>query len=350
MRDLGFTVDFAPDADVTIGPADVTIRTRSASSDPERAARAVLAASSGLTAGGEIPVLKHFPGHGSAKQNSHDTLASVSLPLTTLAARDFVPFEQAIDNGAPAIMMGHLLVKEWGNLPSTVNPEAYEYLRDTLGFDGVVFTDALNMEGVTDIYPPGKVEARALEAGADALLFPANVAKAVKGIRAALDSGVLPRERLDEAVARVTLLAEGTPAAGASQSASTVNYSAAAAVVAAKDCSALVHGTVGLSGGTAFQRARLSQDLTDAGLTVVKADSADTTVALLPYDRAGAKADVVVALNGPWALANSSADTYVAIWGRAGSQMDALARVLTEPGTAKGTWPVKVNVPYEVCE
>lgn len=348
MRDMGITVDFAPVADVTAGLSDPTIRTRAASSNPERASRAVLAASEGLGEVGVAPVVKHFPGHGSARQDSHASLAVITEPLE----RELVPFRDAIDAGAPAVMAGHLVVKSWGKLPATVNPRAYEYLREELGFEGPVFTDALNMEGVTDVYPPGRVEYKALAAGADVLVFPADVDLAISGIRKALASGALTRERLDEAVARVALFAAATaqaPGAEAASGQSVVDYSASAAVVAARYCSGYLEGSVGIVGADQAQRKRLAAELRELGVATTTPAKARTTVALLPYDRSAARADVVVALDGPWGLAHSAARTYVAIWGRGGEQMEALARVLTTPGTAQGTWPVPVGVPYEVC-
>ena len=355
MRGLGINVDFAPDSDVTVGLKDPTIRTRSASSDPALASSAVVAASAGLEAGGVVPVIKHFPGHGSATSNSHVSLAYVSEPLTTLEKRDFAPFKASIAAGAPVVMMGHLVVGEWGSLPASVNPAAYAYLRGPLGFDGVTITDALDMKGVTDIYPPGTVEAKALEAGADVLLMPKNVDVAIAGIRKALASGALTKERLDDAAAMTMLLAQWqtslTPATGALTSDTAV--SAASDVVAAKDCSALVGESVSITGGTSVERARLGAALTGAGVDVMTgaaAATADTSIALLSSDTKGAHADVVVALAGPWALAASDADVYVAAWGHAIPQLNAVARVLTQPGTAHGTWPVKLKLPYAVCE
>jgi len=361
LRDLGITVDFAPVADVTVGPSETTIRTRSASSRAPRASRAVVAASLGLAQGRVVPVIKHFPGHGSAKDDSHNGVAKVSKALAELEGRDLVPFVDAIDAGAPAVMLGHLVVKEWGRLPATVNPAAYEYLRTEMGFEGVAVTDALNMEGVTDVYPPGVVEAKALAAGADVVLFPASVSEAVAGIRKALAAGDLTRERLDEAAARVILLARSTAGDGeavdgevvegaaVAVEASATDYSATAAVVASKTCASLISGSVGIRGGTQDQRSHLTKSLRAAGVTVVAYAKADTTVALLPLDRTGATADVVVALGGPWALQKSTARTYVAIWGNAPAQLDALATVLSQPGTAQGTWPVGLKVPYPEC-
>jgi beta-N-acetylhexosaminidase len=352
MRAMGITVDFAPVADITSGLADPTIRTRAASSNPERASRSVLAVTDGLEGVGVVPVIKHFPGHGSARQDSHTSLAVVSKPLSKLAASDLVPFRDAIDAGAPAVMTGHLVVKNWGRLPASVNPLAYDYLREDLGFDGVVFTDALNMEGVTDVYPPGRVEYKALAAGADAVLFPADVDVAIAGIRKALDTGALSRSRLDEAVARMGLLAKASvaePAGPAADAPSVVDYSTSAAVVAARYCSGVIDGTVGITGGGQSQRKRLASELRELGVKTVAPAKADTTIALLPYDRSAAKADVVVALGGPWGFARSKAQAYVAVWGSGAPQMAALARVLVDPSEAHGTWPVPMSLPYEAC-
>ena len=160
---LGFTMDMAPVADVTVGLGDPTIRTRSAGSDPQVVDRAVAAAWTGLDAGGVTPVVKHFPGHGSVAVDSHAGLPHQAATLAELSQRDFVPFADAITSGAPAVMMGHIQVAAWGDAPATVNPLAYSYLRDELGFDGVIMTDAMNMEAITDLYAPGAATVAALE-------------------------------------------------------------------------------------------------------------------------------------------------------------------------------------------
>jgi len=203
---LGVTMDFAPVADVTVGPADPTIGDRSASADPLVAARTVVAAGRGLLDGGTVPVLKHFPGHGSVTVDSHLGLPVQPASLEQLDARDLVPFRAAVDGGAPVVMMGHLDVVQLDpGVPSSLSPAAYGLLRDGLGFDGVAVTDALDM-GAVPIGAPGEEVVRALAAGADLVLKPHDVAAAHAAIVAAVQSGALPRERLEEAAVRVVAL------------------------------------------------------------------------------------------------------------------------------------------------
>jgi beta-N-acetylhexosaminidase len=201
VRDLGFTWIFAPDADVTIGDADVTIGSRSASDDPAVAAQAVAAAVRGYNDAGVVSTLKHFPGHGSATADSHETLPLIGASLEDLRQRDLVPFEAGIAAGAPAVMVGHLDVTAIApGLPSSMAPQTYRLLRDELGFDGVTITDSLGMGGVTGVDSPSVA---ALMAGADLLLRPADTRLAHQEVTAAIASGAVPRQRAIEAAARV---------------------------------------------------------------------------------------------------------------------------------------------------
>lgn len=203
---LGITMDFAPVADVTVGAADPTIGDRSASGDPAVVARTVVAAGRGLLEGGTVPVLKHFPGHGSVTIDSHVGLPCQTATLEQLSARDLVPFQVAVDAGAPVVMMGHLDVVQLDpGVPSSLSPAAYGLLREGLGFDGVAVTDALDM-GAVPTGAPGEEVVRALAAGADLVLKPRDVAAAHAAIVAAVQSGALPRERLEEAATRVVAL------------------------------------------------------------------------------------------------------------------------------------------------
>lgn len=206
LRGLGFTMDFAPVADVTIGAADPTIGDRSASSDPGLAARAVVAASGGLLEGGAVPVLKHFPGHGSVTTDSHVGLPVQGASLDALDARDLRPFRAAVDAGVPAVMVGHLDVTALEpGVPSSLSPATYALLREGLGFEGVAITDALDMGAVAG-GGAGEETVRALVAGADVALMPPDVGAAHAAVVAAVDSGRLPRERLEDAAARVVAL------------------------------------------------------------------------------------------------------------------------------------------------
>jgi beta-N-acetylhexosaminidase len=201
LRSLGFTWVFAPVADVTIGAADVTIGTRSPSSDPGLAGAAVKQAVTGYDRSGVVSTTKHFPGHGSATVDSHATLPVLTQPLADLEARDLPPFATAIEGGAPAVMVGHLEVEAIApGLPASLAPQAYDYLREDLGFGGVAITDSLGMGAVAGT--PG-LAVVALEAGADLLLMPADTRRAHATVTAALEDGTLARARVEEAAARV---------------------------------------------------------------------------------------------------------------------------------------------------
>lgn len=201
LRSLGFTWVFAPVADVTVGAADVTIGTRSPSSDPGLAGAAVKQAVTGYDRSGVVSTTKHFPGHGSATVDSHATLPVLTQPLADLEARDLPPFATAFEAGAPAVMVGHLDVEAIApGLPASLAPQAYDYLRDELGFGGVAITDSLGMGAVAGT--PG-LAVVALEAGADLLLMPADTRRAHATVTAALEDGTLDRARVEEAAARV---------------------------------------------------------------------------------------------------------------------------------------------------
>lgn len=201
LRELGFTWVFAPVADVTIGDADVTIGSRSASSDPEVAARAVSAAVKGYVDAGLVSTTKHFPGHGAATEDSHETLPEIDVTREQLAARDLPPFRAAVRAGAPAVMMGHLDVSSVApGVPTSLAPEAYDLLRDDLGFEGVAITDSLGMGAVIS---RGRPAVDALAAGADLLLMPADTARTHGVVTRAIRRSDLSRERVEEAAARV---------------------------------------------------------------------------------------------------------------------------------------------------
>ncbi|MEZ5192930.1 MAG: glycoside hydrolase family 3 N-terminal domain-containing protein [Nocardioides sp.] len=204
LRGLGFTWVFAPVADVTIGPDDPTIGDRSASTDPQVATRATRAAVRGYRRAGIVPTLKHFPGHGSATADSHEALPEITETEAELAARDLRPFRRAIRAGAPVVMVGHLDVDAVApGVPSSLAPETYALLRHRLRFRGVTITDSLGMGAVAA--RPG-LPVRALQAGADLLLMPADTEAAHAQVVSAVESGELPRWRLTQAAVRVVAL------------------------------------------------------------------------------------------------------------------------------------------------
>jgi beta-N-acetylhexosaminidase len=213
VRDLGFTWVFAPVADVTIGAADPTIGTRSASEDPAVAAKATATAVRGYDAAGVVSTVKHFPGHGAATSDSHDTLPVLDSSLAEIETHDLPPFEAAIASHAPAVMMSHLdLTAIAPGVPASLAPEVYDLLRDDLGFQGVTITDSLGMGAVAATWKPAVA---ALEAGADLLLMPVDTAETHRVVTRAITDGTVSRERVEEAAARVVALRVGQQRAAA---------------------------------------------------------------------------------------------------------------------------------------
>ncbi|MCY7402332.1 MAG: glycosyl hyrolase family 3 [Nocardioides sp.] len=204
LRGLGFTWVFAPVADVTIGAADPTIGARSPSPDPAIAAIATASAIEGYDAAGIVSTVKHFPGHGTATTDSHDTLPLVDSSLAEIESHDLPPFAAAIAERAPAVMLSHLdLTSIAPDVPASMAPEVYEMLRDDLGFEGVTITDSLGMGAVAGRPKPA---VQALIAGADLLLMPVDTRTTHAIITGAITSGEVSRERAEEAAARVVAL------------------------------------------------------------------------------------------------------------------------------------------------
>ncbi|WP_230401782.1 glycoside hydrolase family 3 N-terminal domain-containing protein [Sanguibacter suaedae] len=359
LRGSGFTVNFAPVADVTVGPADVTVGTRSAGSDPQTVATAATAAAEGLLEGGVLPGVKHFPGHGSVTTDSHVALPVQGATAAELAARDLVPFVEAVNSGAPMIMVSHVSVTAWDpGVPASLSAAAYDRLRTDLGFTGVAVTDSLDMGGVADGRTPEQVAVQALGAGADLLLTPTDVVAARDGIVAAVQDGTLPRERLDEALGRVVAmmrwqqkladradmtLAAGPDAVGTASDSARALGDASVTVVAGRCAAPLVGQRLHVRGGNQEDWDAFAAAAGRAGLAVVPlTEPADTTVRLLPGEST-VRADVDVALGWPTVLASSTAPVQVATYGRTRQTFDATLAVLTGRQSAQGSLPVAVG-------
>lgn len=203
LRDLGFTWVWAPVADVSDG-SDPTIGSRAPSEDPRLAAQAITESVTGFNAAGIVSTTKHFPGHGGVDGDSHEELPRLESTLGELRAHDLVPFAAAVEAQAPSVMMSHLDVTAvQPGMPATVAEKVYGLLADEIGFDGVVVTDSLGMGAVMG---QKRLAVRALLAGADLLLMPADPAVAHAALVEALESGDLPRERVEDAAASVVAL------------------------------------------------------------------------------------------------------------------------------------------------
>ena len=206
LKDLGFNMDAAPDADVLTNPANEVVKYRSFGSDPELVSRMAAAELKGLNDQGIIGMYKHFPGHGGTTADSHEGYVYVEENLEELKSGALVPFQDGADNGLRVIMVSHIACPEvtGDNTPATLSRQLVtDLLREDMGFDGLVITDALNMGAITEQYSSGEAAVAALNAGVDMLLMPADFQAAYDGVMAALENGELTEERIDESVRRV---------------------------------------------------------------------------------------------------------------------------------------------------
>ncbi len=207
LTSCGFNMDLAPVADVWSNPSNTVIGDRAYSDDFEQAAQLVAAAVEGFHQGGAACTLKHFPGHGDTSADSHYGSVYVYKTLDELRAEEFLPFRAGIDAGADAVMMGHLIIADVDDQPALLSRKIVtELLREELGFDGVVITDSLKMQAMTDHYGSGDIAVGAVQAGVDLLLCPQNLKEAVQALTQAVEDGVITQERLDESVLRVLRL------------------------------------------------------------------------------------------------------------------------------------------------
>lgn len=209
----GFDLALAPDADVNSNPLNPVIGTRSFGADPELVARHVGAWIRGLQGEGAIACPKHFPGHGDTAQDSHLALPVVDAPFELVERRDLPPFRTAIEAGAGAVMTSHILLPQIdGSGPATFSRAILQgVLRDGLGFDGVILSDALDMRGASGGIGVPEAAVRALAAGCDLLCLGTDTTPAqLRGIEDrvldAVASGELGADRVREAAARVRRL------------------------------------------------------------------------------------------------------------------------------------------------
>jgi beta-N-acetylhexosaminidase len=210
---LGINVDLAPSVDVNTATDNPVIGTRSFGSDTGLVARHAAAAVTGLQDAGVAACAKHFPGHGSTRTDTHDSVATVDVSLRVLAERDLPPFEAAIAAGVRAIMPGHLRVPELtGDQPASLSAAALTgLLRGELGFTGVIISDALEMRAVSGPFGMPEAAVLAVAAGTDLICLgrdqdrPAYLAVR-DGLVAAVTAGRMPVARLEEAAGRVAEL------------------------------------------------------------------------------------------------------------------------------------------------
>ena len=206
LKEYGFDVDFAPVADVNTNPDNIVIGTRAFSDDPGAAAPLVAAYVRGLAETGVRGCLKHFPGHGDTRSDTHFDFASTAKGWEELLACELVPFRAGIEAGAPFVMAAHVAAPAvtGGDEPATLSRTLLtDKLRGELGFDGIIITDALEMGAITRRYGSGEAAVRAREAGADLHLCPLDYGAAFDAVVAAVKSGRITEARLDESLRRI---------------------------------------------------------------------------------------------------------------------------------------------------
>ncbi|MFJ4922050.1 glycoside hydrolase family 3 protein [Streptomyces sp. NPDC088725] len=210
---MGINQDYAPDADVNVNPANPVIGVRSFGADPQAVAGLVADQIKGYQRAGITATAKHFPGHGDTTTDSHYALPTISHTVEQWQELDAPPFRAAIDAGAGSIMTAHIVVPALdpsGDPATLSHPIVTGILREQLGYEGVVITDALDMAGVREKYGDDRVPVLAIKAGIDQLLNPPDLRLAWNAVLEAVKSGEITEQRVEESVLRILQLKERT--------------------------------------------------------------------------------------------------------------------------------------------
>ncbi|WP_285654909.1 glycoside hydrolase family 3 N-terminal domain-containing protein [Allomuricauda sp. NBRC 101325] len=206
---LGVHINFAPDLDVNNNPRNPIIGNRSFGEDPVNVAQKGIAFLQGMEKAGMLSSGKHFPGHGDTATDSHKSLPVIEGFREELDSVELYPFNQALQKGLSSVMVAHLSVPELepreGHPSSLSKNIITNLLKNELGFEGLVITDALNMKAVSEFAPQGEVELEAFLAGNDLLLMPVNVMKAKEKMMEAYNSGRVTEERLSYSVKKILM-------------------------------------------------------------------------------------------------------------------------------------------------
>lgn len=209
LKELGFNIDFAPNADVITNSGNTVIGDRSFGEDPQLVADMASQVVKGLQDNGVSACLKHFPGHGGTIEDSHEGRAYTDKTLEEMEEKELLPFKEGIKADPDFIMAGHISIpKSLGdNTPASLSEKVLTgLLRDQYGYDGIIITDALNMKAVSGVYSPAEASVKAILAGADMLLMPDDFRAAYNGVLEAVEEGDLSEERIDASVERILRL------------------------------------------------------------------------------------------------------------------------------------------------
>ena len=360
LSDLGFTINWAPVADVTVGQKDPAVNVRAAGGSQETVVGAVEPAVKGYLAAGIGSSAKHFPGHGQLTVDSHVDLPESKKTLEEYSDTEWEPFEVAIEAGVPSVLVGHMRVAGAGDKPASLNPEVYEALRDELDFDGVAVTDGLNMGAITKGVPAGQETVEALKAGADLALMPPDLDAAVKAVKKAVDAGDLSDKDMRAKAERVVAMglwqeraageagsgggADGGAGDGGGQKQADDVFNEVgreSLTVLAGSCSAEPVDSVSVSGPPAAAE-DLKEALKEHGIEA----GGGTSVKLVDgTESSSGGADVVVGMGGPWKVASAvgNADTVLVTYADTEYAMNAVADYLAGELEASAQLPIKLS-------
>jgi len=204
---LGIHINFAPVVDINTNPENPIIGNRSFGENKYNVTEKASAFIKGMQGEGVLANAKHFPGHGDTASDSHKTLPQLLFDINRLESVELYPYSKIFDTGLSSVMVAHLSVPVLEPNPEVPTSISYKVitnlLKEKMGFNGLIFTDALNMKGAANYAKPGDIDLAAFMAGNDMLLIPENVGAAVKKIKRALNTGEISMERLEFSVEKI---------------------------------------------------------------------------------------------------------------------------------------------------
>jgi beta-N-acetylhexosaminidase len=392
LRAVGVQMNFAPVLDVNTNPLNPVIGVRSYGADPERVGRLGTAMVRAMEVSGVAATVKHFPGHGDTSLDSHLGLPLVAHDRRRLDRVELAPYRPAIAAGCAAVMTAHIVFRALdADRPATVSPTVLGFLRERMGFEGVLVTDSMAMDAITGYAPRGEAAVQAVLAGADLILACGDHAaqrEALRGVRDAAAAGRIPARRIEDAAARLRALKQRFRVAeraavpvgevarrvGVPEHLVVADRVGEAAVTLLRDPGGLLPlrpGPVDVVGGAAGDAtaAHLADALRAAGrdASVVPVDGlgrlAGTAVRVVPVGHprrdtpetraaaariaqaaAAAGPIIAVATGAPYILSDLSSEaTCLAVYGDDPPSLRAAARVLSGLLTPQGVLPVALS-------
>ena len=208
IKSLGFNINFAPVLDIDSNPNNPVIGDRSFGPDPNLVSELGIATMKGIQSQNIVPVIKHFPGHGDTDTDSHLGLPSVDKSFNDLMQFELIPFKNAIEDGADAVMVAHILYEMIDPLyPSTLSETIIQdLLRDQLGFNGIVITDDMTMGAIMDNYDVTEASIQSIKAGCDIVLIChgyENIINVLEALKRAVENNEITEDRINQSVYRI---------------------------------------------------------------------------------------------------------------------------------------------------